>query len=598
MRLNRWLFLLGPVTAVALVISACGGAATVTPTTSVPSPTATKALPTVAPTPTSSTAPTAQATATTRPAPQPTPTAVVQATPTSKAPSGTLNVALNTIGTETWLQRLQAGGSDQSGTYMLAESLIWNNSKTRVLEPRLAVSWSVDVRSATDVVWTFKLRPGTQFNEGKGEMTAEDVKFTFADLLRSDTRAVTSGAVKGLMNSDIKNFEVVGPYEFRLHASKLDVTSAYAMSGVAWGPVILPKAYYDSVGDDGFNKHPIGTGPFIFKSHQSGSKATLEAVPNHWRKTSDAQTVNLLIVPEVATRLAMVRAGQADLSLMTTASKRELTAANLKTISVPRQSNVFTALGGMYYDMPEKNCTTCPWVGYTDNARKVREALTIAIDRKTMVDKLLFGEGEPAAAPFIWMPGPFPFNDPSWQVPPYDPARAKQLLTEAGYPSGFTIKMAIMTLAGLPEMADVAQSIAAFWKDIGVKVDQQTMDFTPTFRAMLGSRDTSGYAWVLYITFADEGLRNMASGFTKGGPLAYLQDPKVDEYIPKASQEANDAKRFELTKNLGTYFVQQRLGIPLFSANTIWGAGPRFQSWDNIVGHAFLNNVEGMILVR
>ncbi len=524
------------------------------------------------------------------------PTAAPVATSTPTGPLGTLNIAMDSLGTENWIQRFNSGGLEDPVIAMFSDPLLGANNKQRTLSPRLATSWSVQ-REGTTWVWTFTLRQGIPFNEGKGQLTSDDVKFTWSEIIKPDGRLTAIPLARALIDNDLNNFQIVSPNEFKLRGSNLDVTTPTQLSTIPPGSVpILPKAYFQSVGEAEFRKHPIGSGNFIFKSHQQAEKVTLEAVPNHWRQTANVKTVNILIAPEPANRVAMLKTGQVDLSPLTNQLKGSVTGSNLKIISILKQANVFVALGGIYPDQADKHCTQCPWVGIGGNALKVREALTLAIDRQAILTKLLFGEGELSAAPFMWSPGPFRYNNSAWQVPKYDPVRAKQLLAEAGYPNGFTIKSALTRVAGVPDQVDVGEAVSSYWEAIGLKVERETMEFIPTFLQRMERRTTGGYAWVLNMAFQDEPLRNARTLFTPGATLAYIHDPKIDAYVGAASSETDEAKRLELGRQLGDHIVEQRLGVPLFSINGVWGASSRLTAWDNMTGKAYLNTVDSIVL--
>ncbi len=536
--------------------------------------------------------PTAPPQATATPAPTPTPAA----TPTPRVPQGTLNIAIDSLGTEAWINRL-VSGPENAVNYSIGEGLIAGHPSTRALQPMLATSWSV-ANVGSEWIWTFRLRPNTPFHDGNGSVTSEDVKLSFAEMLKPDVKVSVATGVKALVQNDMKNFEVVSPTEFKLRAAALDVSIPIQLSMLQPTLLIMPKAYYEARGDDGFQRKPVGSGPFIFKSHSRGQSVTLEAVPNHWRQTADIQTATYTIIPEPATRIAMLRTGQADMAVIPGSFKREASSGGLRTHSILKQANVYVSLGGMYYDLPAKNCTTCPWVGIGGNAQKVREALTIAIDRKSIVDKLLNGEAEPAAAPWMWTPGPFAFIDQSWKVPEYNPTRARQLLAEAGYPSGFSIKVAINSLPGFVEQADTGLAVASFWEDIGIKVQREQIEFLPTFRTSMVERNTSGYAWILNMIFQDEPLRNSRTLFNKSASLAYIHDPKFDEYIAKYGAETDLEKRMAAARELGSYVVEQRLGIPLFSTNGLWGLSAKVNRWENVTAYPYFNSLERITLKR
>ena len=286
-------------------------------------------MPTVAPT-------AVPPTATPRPAPT--------AEPTSQAgPSGTVKIAVNGLGTEVWVGRRQTGGTEQQGTYLLNETLV-GASQLRELVPRLAAEWSVEAAPG-DVVWTFRLQEGVEFHGDAGEMTAEDWQFTWSELLKEDAKASDAPQIRDTIDKDISNFEIVSPYEFKLHGSDLNVILPFTLSPLANASTPQSKGYYDAVGEDAVDRHPVGTGPFEFVSHDRGSKVEFEAVLNHWRKTPEVQAATLFIVPEAAGRLAMLRTGQADLAPMALSFKPELVAAGLKLIPCREPDQRFRCTG-------------------------------------------------------------------------------------------------------------------------------------------------------------------------------------------------------------------------------------------------------------
>ena len=539
--------------------------------------------------------PTARPAATSAPAATATPasTPTPAATPTPRGPAGTLDIALDTLGPENFVTRVTSG-QEIALTHMVADPLFSLNPATRALEGRLISEWSYQ-KNGTDNVWSFKVRPGAVINEGNGTWSSEDVRFNFAEFLKTDSRNSLTSGMRLLIDTNISNFAIVSPTEFKVHSTKFDAASIRSISVGTGFAAWQPSAYSQRVGDTGYSAHPVGTASYIFKSGVKGSKYTLEAVPNHWRKTASIQTVNVLLVPEAATRLAMLKTGQADLATMEKRFKGELT-GNLRSHAIPKQALAFVALGGQYYDTPDKLCTTCPWVGYTANAIKVREALTIAIDRTTIISKLLSGEGTLASAPFNWMPGNQAHVDSSWPIPEYNPTRAKQLLTEAGFPTGFPIQFAFVVSATFPEGLDVAEGVAGYWEAIGIKVSRMPMDFTTQFRVKMADRTTGGFAWILANTIKDDPLPDMRNLFSKSGAIASLHDPEIDKYIIAASAEPDDAKRAALGKTLGKYIIDTRIGLPLFGVNGVWGASAKVKSWDNILGFAFLNGVETITL--
>jgi len=514
------------------------------------------------------------------------------ATPTPAGPSepeGKFTIALREWGTESWVPRLAT--AERVVLHLVLDTLIGLDAETRKLTPRLAESWSLE-EVGSEWVWNFKLREGVQFNEGKGDLTAEDVKFSWGEFLKPDTLCICAGAISNAVDGDMANFEIVSPYEFELHSSKPTATLPLDISNSTEGLTILPKEYYESVGDEGWQKHPIGSGPFTWVEHQTGERLSLEAVPNHWRQTPQMKVLDILLVPEDSTRLAMLTTGEIDLAPFQANFKAELDASSdVKLFDLPNGNLVHVALGGMYYDLPDKNCTACPWVGYDEDARNVREALTLAIDRQAIIDRLLFGEGLIAAAPFAWFPGPFEFNDPGWSPPSYDPDKAKELLEAAGHPDGFDIELTMFTERGVE--ADIGELVASYWDAIGLSVKRTRTEFRPIFREKLGTRDTAGLAWVIStVGIRDDPISLIGGNHMPEGDRAYLHDATVTELVHRGVAEVDQEARNAIARELGTYYIEERLGIPMMSIGALWGASSAVESWPSVNGKPELNNVE------
>src|SRR3989441_1427147 len=152
--------------------------------------------------------------------------------------------------------------------------------------PALAESWS---ESPDGKTYAFTLRPGLKFHNGD-PCTAEDVVFSF-------TRYKGVGA--GEFKAKVKNVEAVDArtVRFHLHEPWPDFMTFYGTTATAAG-IVMPKKYFEQVGDDGFKKHPIGLGPYKFVSHTPGIELVLDAYVGYWRKVPNIQRIVMKCIPE------------------------------------------------------------------------------------------------------------------------------------------------------------------------------------------------------------------------------------------------------------------------------------------------------------
>ncbi len=278
-----------------------------------------------------------------------------------------------------------------------------------MLTPSLAESWKV---SPDHRVYEFKLREGLKFHNGD-PFTAEDVKFSF---LRA------KGA--RILQEKVKDIEIAGPYRVRFHLREpwpdfMTFYGTYATSA-GW---IAPKKYMERVGPDGFKKNPVGLGPYKFVSHTPGVELVMEANESYWRKMPSVKRLVYKSVPEATTRVAMLKRGEVDLAYLLDAPQ---------ALELKRDPNFKLAFSGgigtFYLDFLDQADPKSPW-----HDRRVRLAASHAMDRKALSEAETLGASRPTGS---MIPPKFEFALPL-EPHPYDPARAKQLLAEAGYPNGF-----------------------------------------------------------------------------------------------------------------------------------------------------------------
>lgn len=314
-------------------------------------------------------------------------------------------------------------------------------------EGGLATSW----RRLDDTTWELDLRRGVRFHNGE-PFTAEAVRFTLERIVNPDYR---SARRTGYLF--VQDLEVVDDFRVRLRT-----TRPYPLTEALLAELqIVPPRYYAQVGPDGFNRHPIGTGPYRFVRWVKDTVVELEANPEYWRGAPAFGRLEFRPIPNPVTRVASLIAGEADVIVNVPppliAQVDASTTARVKVVDGARV--IYVGLNTKL-DSPLKD-------------RRVRQALNYAVDVPSIVKGVLQGLGTPTST--LLTAVDFGFS-PDVQPYPYDPARARQLLAEAGYPNGFETTLQTPSGRYLNDL-QVAQAIAAQLEAVGVKVKIEVREF-------------------------------------------------------------------------------------------------------------------------
>jgi len=501
-------------------------------------------------------------------------------------PEGTLTVAVATFGNERWLPHLYPGAEDVV-LKPFGENLLSRDPKTGELSPMLAERWKVADGGRT---WTFYLRKGVQFHGGRGDVTAEDVRFTFASIAKEGSASSLAPEFRL-----IKSMEIEDPYTITVRFEKPSVAFGNKVTQGLFASVafIHSKRYIESVKEEGAERHPVATGPFKFVEHVRGDRIVYEAVENHWRATPHWKRLVFLKVPEPATRMAMLRAGSVDVIEIGGEYVDELKKVGMRTLLMPNVSWVYVILGGQW---PTKATydPKVPWAQPdAERARKVRLALNLAVDKHTILQRILGGLGTPLAS---WLSYPAdPWNTEALKRPyPYDPAKAKALLADAGYPNGFEVTMNLTAWPGRGYLPDVGEAVATYWEKVGIRVKRRPVDravFSADFRARAYSGVTLAYAAPLVGPEPWEIL--IRGGYTKAALNLFMEHPKLDEFTDRLATQPNYQERVRIMRDeLGPWLHEYIPGVAIGAAHAIIGVGPKVGDWPLIPGHMGFHNWE------
>lgn len=306
-----------------------------------------------------------------------------------------------------------------------------------------------------DKTWTFTLREDAKFHNGD-PLTSADVKFSIERAAKDDT----------LMEyphwKNVESVEIIDDYHFNIKTWE-PYPALEALLSKSGGD-ILPSKYIAEVGMDGFLKAPIGSGPYKFVSYTKDESVVFEPNGDYYGEVNkEWDQVVFRVIPEASTRVGELLSGGVD--IINNVSPNEW-----DRINGNEGTSVLMGEGTRVYMLGMK----CGEGNETADVR-VRQAIDYAIDDKTIVDQILKGAG--AATLTRVAPGVVGQDESLYGQYNYDPEKAKALLTEAGYPDGFELKLEGPT--GRYTMdADVCQVVKAMLEQVGIKVDLQLYDST------------------------------------------------------------------------------------------------------------------------
>ena len=379
-----------------------------------------------------------------------------------------------------------------------------------------------------------KVREGVTWHDGS-PFTAEDVAWSLERVANPET-----GSPINFVWSTLENFTVDGN-TVNADVKQFDPTIfkwMYFLTGY-----VLPKAYYEKVGADGFEAAPIGTGPYMVEKFERNAFVRLKANENYWGGKPDFETVTIKFVTDASARVAEVESGNAHVTLEMPYEEYDRLKGSLNGVATP-----ISDIGMIFLNdidvMLDPN---------------VRKACAHAIDKQTIIDRLLSGYG--VAIDTLQTPE-YVAYDPSIKVP-YDPEKAKEYLAASGYGPDNPVKFKIQTTRGFkPKDYEMIQAIVGAWRRIGIEADIEVYEIAKHYE--LRAADTLApaafYNWGNAI-----GDPATSTGFAMFGPSPHSvwDGQDVFDAILPLWGETDEAKRIEGWKAVDKLIAENAYVIPL-----------------------------------
>jgi len=503
--------------------------------------------------------------------------------------------------------------------------------------PLLAKTWELDSTNSPPKYVDVTIESGIMFHGGYGELTADDLVWNINDTnpnlsetLGTGNISITdgSGTWAGFLGANAT--EKTGDYSVRINWESFDPrwdTWFFGQDGLGAG--IVSKNAYDTEGEEWNQDQLIGTGPFEMTSWQRGDRAVFTAVDNHWRQTPEVTSITRIAVPDETVRLAQLATGDADIADVSISNVSEAQRIGMTAKGSGAARMVTMMFAGNLWETnhpttgEELDIVTythdLPWLGNPhkpadsnnpagmddmEQARLVRQALAMSIDRDLINEAALSGLGWPVYIPY------FDINNPNWDDKwkiEYDPDGAEALLDQAGFPRDSSGKRFSMPMFAWPIghfYGEIGDNVSIFWEEIGVSTDVLHYEYA-VFRPTLVGRSAT-QAWT------DTGpLENYAStpwdwprgiqmsALARGGKSHGLENPESTANYQAVSGESSLQGRLDLNNGYADWMSEWLPGFGIVASPSLLVFNPNsISSWDMELGLRQTSNSPELIKLK
>ncbi len=549
--------------------AACGTSAPADTTTTAPAPAAAPAAAPQAP---------AASGSSSAPAPAPTATPAAAVMPAEVEVSPGMVTIMNAVwGNEYFDPRDQVG---EGLNFHRALHAFWINSNENYeLIPGVATAWDI---SPDGLTWTFNLREGVTFHDGE-PLTAEDGAFTFEYMYGPE--AIENSLSPG-QSGQARLTEMVHPAEgntVKITHKEIQANFAFLSAESAPGTTgpIIPDAYFQAEGSDGYNLKPTGAGPFQMVEFLRSEKMLFERFDDFYYHPDNGfdedrrakfQTLDMRLVPEASTRVAALRAGDADIIEANVAVRKQIEDSGGRIIFGRESTYVWMILQG------------CQNQEFPCHNRDVRFALDYAIDKEAIMYGLYTEEGACVCGYNYATPSTLGYSSDIDPIP-YNPERARELLARAGYPNGEgfgTLNIYTWIAGDLPFMPELAQLVADQWKknlniDATVEVGE-----TATIRNRWFNKELYGGVLLRPNEAKYDAGRSVTVYYADFEGRIHFGALREDlrDAVTKAKSEIDPAKRQDAYNEMYQQLWEAHYEPSIGHVHLPWGVSGRIATWE------------------
>ena len=462
--------------------------------------------------------------------------------PAAAAPQGEVRIGL-AAEPNTFDPHLTVGRNSQIFIVNVFDGLTARDAQGNLV-PALAESW----KRVNPTTWQFALRKGVKFHNGD-DFNAECVKFTLDRAINPETKATIISEL-----STIARTEIVDPYTVNVVTKTPDFLLPVRL-GELFGLMLSPK-HTTAAGKEAIATRPNGTGPFKLVTWAKNERLVLEANESYWRGAPKVKTIVVRPILEDAARIAALQAGEVDLIApiphVRIADLQRNQKLVIKTIPAPRIFHVTIDVRKPPFDNV-----------------KVRQALNHAIDVNAILKSLYFGHGTRLAT--VVDKNALGY-EPSVQPYPYDPARAKALLAEAGFPNGIDTEFDSFT-GSIADHSKPAEAIVGYLQKVGVRAKQNVFEFSSFGPRRVANQTAPLFIYSIGNSYLEPSW--VLRWLTQGGLGMHYKNAKLDEMLTRIEATDDRARRAPLYADVQRLVKDEAPFIFLYQADAVFGMSTR-----------------------
>jgi peptide/nickel transport system substrate-binding protein len=425
---------------------------------------------------------------------------------------------------------------------------LFKRDASQEIQPDLVESYEL----IDDTTWEFKLKEGVTFHNGD-PLTSEDVKFTLERVAKD------SGLREHPNYKQILEVKVLDELNFQILTDGPQPTMINRLARLGSG--MLPKKYIEENGWEHFLKQPIGTGPFQFVEWVRDDRVVFEPYDNYFEgKHEEWDKLVFRVIPESSTRVGELLTGGVDIATNMPPNEWERINSNEGTTAISAESNRVLML---VVRQTEGTVTADP---------RVREAIDLAINKEALTEFVLGGAGIPTRTRVT--PGNVGANPDLFNTSVYDVERAKELLTEAGYPDGLDLTFTSPHGRYLQDR-EVSEMIVGMLAEVGIRANLEFVEWS-SFVEMRNSKTNKelyliGFGNSLFD--ADLAVDMYRSGRAEGE--TDYKNEEVDELIAAARVNMNEDERVKQYHRIQEIVAEERPHIHLYQEKSNYGVSDR-----------------------